>query len=193
MKTRFVVIAGLALVLVIGVVVAGRWLAFDEQGAVAVSQAEASAPALPKVDQQLPALTNPAPVTAAATDSPLLPVEESHVDAVVSLEEARLHGDSRAPAVVRTPEAEKATAAELADPDAYARYEARQNQRLYKNYLKAADTEIPKLQADIAKARGMGMTPEQLAEGEEKLRRIQAMRDQLASEHPELTVDAPAR
>jgi len=31
-----------------------------------------------------------------------------------------------------------------------------------------------------------GLKPEQIAEGEEKLRRIQQMRDQLASQHPEL-------
>ena len=52
--------------------------------------------------------------------------------------------------------------------------------------MKAAEVEIPRLQADIAKAKAMGLKPEQIAEGEEKLRRIQQMRDQLASEHPEV-------
>mgnify|MGYP000207997374 CR=1 FL=1 len=37
-----------------------------------------------------------------------------------------------------------------------------------------------------AKAKAAGLKPEQIAEGEEKLRRIQQMRDQLASEHPEV-------
>jgi hypothetical protein len=76
------------------------------------------------------------------------------------------------------------TAAELADPEAYQRYENRQNQRLYKAYVKAADDEIPQLQQDIARARREGMSEEQLKEGEEKLRRIQAMRDQLQADHP---------
>ncbi|MCD6061847.1 MAG: hypothetical protein K0S16_2158 [Moraxellaceae bacterium] len=50
--------------------------------------------------------------------------------------------------------------------------------------MKAADTEIPKLQADIERARRAGLPPEQIAEGEEKLRRIQAMRDQLQADNP---------
>ena len=53
-------------------------------------------------------------------------------------------------------------------------------------WAKAAEVEIPRLQADIAKAKAAGLKPEQIAEGEEKLRRIQQMRDQLASEHPEV-------
>ena len=64
--------------------------------------------------------------------------------------------------------------------------EARFYGNLDKGYVKAAEVEIPRLQADIAKAKAMGLKPEQIAEGEEKLRRIQQMRDQLASEHPEV-------
>ena len=91
------------------------------------------------------------------------------------------------PALDPTPKPEdKATAAELADPKLYAEYEARQNMRLYKGFVKAAETEIPRLQQDIAKAKASGLSPEQIAEGEEKLRRIQQMRDQLASQHPQV-------
>ncbi|HNA21914.1 MAG TPA: hypothetical protein PLN40_10955 [Agitococcus sp.] len=138
--------------------------------------------------------TTQAPVNVAApptpqltgTDSPLLPMPESTVDAASSMANAMKNGDPRMPPVARSEPQEKATEAELADPKLYAQYEARQTMRLYKGYINAADTEIPRLQQDIAKAKAAGLKPEQIAEGEEKLRRIQQMRDQLASQHPEL-------
>ena len=99
---------------------------------------------------------------------------------------AMKNGDPRAPTIIHDTVQEAATPEEIADPKLYAQYEARQNMRLYKGYVKAAEVEIPRLQADIAKAKAMGLKPEQIAEGEEKLRRIQQMRDQLASEHPEV-------
>lgn len=128
----------------------------------------------------------PAPATS-GTDSPLLPLAPSNVDAGTSMANAMKNGDSRAPVIVHDTVQEAATPEELADPKLYAQYEARQNMKLYKGYVKAAEIEIPRLQADIAKAKAAGLKPEQIAEGEEKLRRIQQMRDQLASEHPELT------
>jgi hypothetical protein len=127
----------------------------------------------------------PTPVIT-GTDSPLLPLEPSNVDAATSMANAMKNGDPRAPTIIHDTVQEAATPEEIADPKLYAQYEARQNMRLYKGYVKAAEVEIPRLQADIAKAKAMGLKPEQIAEGEEKLRRIQQMRDQLASEHPEV-------
>jgi len=131
-------------------------------------------------------VTAPPAPQLSGTDSPLLPMPESNVDAATSMADAIKNGDPRTPAIARSEPQEKATEAELADPKLYAQYEARQSMRLYKGYINAADTEIPRLQQDIAKAKAMGLKPEQIAEGEEKLRRIQQMRDQLASQHPEL-------
>lgn len=121
-------------------------------------------------------------------DVPLPPVPDMPVvDGVEALRQSRLEGDARSPSVVRsTVTREEPTAAELADPDAYQRYEARQNERLYRSYVKAADAEIPKLQEQLSKGKQGGLTPEQIAEGEEKLRRIEEMRNQLMSDHPEL-------
>jgi hypothetical protein len=137
---------------------------------------------------QIPAnITEPPAPKLTGTDSPLLPMPTQEVDAAKSMAHAMKNGDPRMPPLDLTPKSEeKATAAELADPKLYAQYEARQNMRLYKNYVKAAETEIPRLQQDIAKAKAMGLKPEQIAEGEEKLRRIQQMRDQLASQHPQV-------
>lgn len=174
-------------VLVLALVVAlGLWLRVDapvsvpQAGIVVRSEERAPSSALPSATVVV------APVQDMREDVPLPPLPESQVDAAESLLQARLHGDARAPAVVRSAERELPTAAELADPEAYQRYEARQNERLYRAYVKAADGEIPKLQEQIAKGRTGGLTPEQLAEGEEKLRRIEAMSNQLKSDHPEL-------
>ncbi len=178
------VIAGVAVIL-------GLWLGGDKAG-------EATATARPQ-DNALPALlsgeqrplnlnTPPKPAAPAGTDSPLLPLEPSNVDAAVSMRESFLHGDPNAPKLYRDPTPqEQATPEELADPKLYAQFEARQEIRLKKAFVAAVDAEMPQLQADIAKAKAMGLSKEQIAEGEEKLRRRQAMRDQLLAQHPELS------
>lgn len=177
-------------VMVLGVVVAlGFWLREEvpvsptgETGAAVMPTPAINMPGEDVTPADLSAI--PAPVM--REDVPLPPLPESQVDAAETLLQSRLHGDARAPAVVRSAEREPPTAAELATPEAYQRYEARQNERLYRSYVKAADGEIPKLQEQIAKGKAQGLTPEQIAEGEEKLRRIEAMRNQLMSDHPEL-------
>lgn len=186
-------LVGLAL-LVLAVIVGGRLLwPSDAPAPDAVAPADGQG-LRPLGSSQLPPLDAAgmvAPAPLAGTDSPLLPLPESTVDAAETMSHAREHGDPAAPPVVREVPPEAATAAELADPKAYQRYEARQNERLYNQYVKAADNEIPRLQADIARARAAGLPPEQIAEGEEKLRRIQAMRDQLQAEKG-ATPTAPA-
>ncbi|MFZ6874242.1 hypothetical protein ACO0LF_19465 [Undibacterium sp. Di27W] len=96
-------------------------------------------------------------------------------------------GDPRTPPIEHTQVTqEMPSAAELADSKAYQQYEARQNTRLYAAYVQAADEEIPRLRAAIARAHDMGMAAADIAKGEEKLRRITAMQGQLLNEHPEL-------
>lgn len=106
------------------------------------------------------------PVTAAAP-----PVA---ADAAQSLVQALQHGDDRSPPIARdsTP-AEGPTAAELADPAAYHRYENRQQARLYRAYQTEATIALGDMQRDIARARAQGLAPELIAEGEEKQRRLE--------------------
>lgn len=177
-----------AALLVVVVVLAGRWLSTNQGDAPVASAPEAGTPLRPVGDTRLPVLPADgavAPAPLAAQDSPLPPQPESTVDAAESMAKAMEHGDPQAPRVVRDAPREAATAAELADPEAYQRYEARQNQRLYNQFVKAADNEIPRLQAEIQRAKAAGLPPEQIAEGEEKLRRIQAMQDQLRAANPD--------
>lgn len=126
---------------------------------------------------------------AAANDGlqrvPLLPLA-AQVPAAHSLADAREFGDERAPPIVRSAAADAATPAELADPQAYGRYEARQHQRLLAAFVREAEQTLPRLQADIERGRAAGVNPQQLAQAEEKARRIAAMRENLLAQHPEL-------
>ncbi|MFZ6657940.1 hypothetical protein [Undibacterium sp. TJN19] len=123
---------------------------------------------------------------------PLLPMGPQ-LSAAQSLAATR-EGDPRTPPVLHNQIVqEMPDAAELADPKAYQAYETRQNTRLYAAYVQAANDEIPRLREAIARARDMGMTPADIAKGEEKLRRISAMQGQLLSEHPELQTTARAQ
>lgn len=172
-------VLGLAGVLfLISVVVLGLWLRGDETTAAAPVAESVKAVAPVRSAMSVPVQETAVPVIP-AQDSALPAAPEWQADAIQSMSNARERGDARQPALQRDTPREMPTAQELADPDAYQRYEARQNERLHKAYVKAADAEIPRLQKDIAQAHKAGMSPEQIAEGEEKLRRIQTMRDQL--------------
>lgn len=169
--------------LMVSTLLLGLWLQGDD--AVPVTSAPAVAPQSAGASvastgpvEMLPGEIAPSP-SLAATDTALPEVPALAADATQSMSNAREHGDARQPALQRDVPRDMPSAQELADPEAYQRYEARQNQRLHKAYVNAADTEIPRLQKDIERARQAGLSPEQIAEGEEKLRRIQAMRDQL--------------
>ncbi|HEX5276993.1 MAG TPA: hypothetical protein VFW42_04920 [Fluviicoccus sp.] len=193
MKKPVIIFAVAVAVLAGAAVLLGMWMGGDGKrvlpGMSAADHPSGNSADSMMTGEQRPQNLNAPPAPAmSGTDSPLLPLEPSNVDAAVSMRESFLHGDPNAPKIVRdtTPQ-EQATPEELADPKLYAQFEARQNMRLYKGYVAAAETEIPRLQQDIAKAKAMGLSKEQIAEGEEKLRRIQAMRDQLLSEHPEIS------
>lgn len=178
----------IALVLAI-VVAAGWWL-----------RGESPAPDM-HVQAVMPLPASGAAMTAPEMTSSLLPRDDVPLlsesadagvaDAVEALRQARLHGDPRAPAIERSAAPDAASPEELADPEAYQRYEARQNLRVYRDYVKAAESELPKLRAQVSAGRAGGLTPEQLREGEEKLRRIEDMRNQLLGDHPELSAPPP--
>ena len=123
---------------------------------------------------------------------PLLPTGPQ-LSAAQSLAATR-DGDPRTPPIQHDQGTqEMPTAAELADPKAYQKYEARQNTRVYAAYVQAADEELPRLREAITRARDMGIAPADIAKGEEKLRRITAMQKQLLTEHPELQNDSATK
>lgn len=108
--------------------------------------------------------------------------------AVISLREAARHGDPRTPPLAPpAPEREMPTAEELADPDLYLQYEARQQQAVYASFVEAAGREIAELDALIARAEQEGgVTEAQLEEGRRKRDMLIQQRDELLESHPEL-------
>lgn len=94
-------------------------------------------------------------------------------DAAQSLADALRNGDSRSPPIVADDAPrERASAADLADAAAYRRYENRQQARLYRAFEQEATIALGDLQRDLQRARSAGIPAEQLAEGEEKERRL---------------------
>ncbi|MBK8971339.1 MAG: hypothetical protein IPM37_08250 [Hahellaceae bacterium] len=115
--------------------------------------------------------------------------------AVPSIREGLAKGDPRVPPIKRAEPDERPDARELAMPDAYLGYESRQEQKLKAAFVVAVDLDVPALETAIQEARGLGLPPEQLREGEEKLRRMRQMQAQLLSDDAALQtlVDPAAR
>lgn len=125
--------------------------------------------------------------SAPARDVAIPAVIDQSLPAEQSMAAAREHGDPRAPVINRVKETdEPPTPEELADPKKYQAYERRQTLKGYSSYVKAVDSQLPREQAAFDAAKARGLTPDQIALGEEKIRRMQAARDQLLAEHPEL-------
>lgn len=106
--------------------------------------------------------------------------------AIESMTDARLNGDDRAPPIGQSAESEKPSAEELESPELYLEYEARQEKKIYKAYIEAADIKIEMLEEQIEKAKEQGLSEEELEVGIEKVRRIKNMKEQLLLENPDL-------
>lgn len=106
-----------------------------------------------------------------------------------SMRQAFLEGDDRTPPLAR-PEPEQQrelpTAEELADPQLYQQYEARQQMNVRESFARAARNRIGELQQQLQQAEQMGADAGQLREGREKLERLQQQYDQTVAEMPEL-------
>lgn len=103
------------------------------------------------------------------------------VTAADSMADARLHGDARTPPLA-PPVAASAgpSPAQLADPHAYRAYEARQDARVMTAFASAAQLEVPRLQADVERARASGIPAAQIARVEAKIRRLEQLRREIA-------------
>uniref|UniRef100_UPI0021495B28 hypothetical protein n=1 Tax=Tahibacter caeni TaxID=1453545 RepID=UPI0021495B28 len=111
-----------------------------------------------------------APRGAAPGTTALPPVA---ADASQSLVDALRDGDARSPPVAAPDVSpERANAAELADPAAYRRYERRQQAKLYRAFEQEATIALADLQRDLARGRAAAMPAEQIAEGEDKQRKL---------------------
>ncbi len=104
-------------------------------------------------------------------------------DAIASMREARLHGDSRSPSLLRSEPSERASAQEMADPDLYLQYQAKQRSKIFVSYVQAAKPKLEKLRALVAAGEAQGISAEQLAEGRDKIQQIEVLIKKLKDEH----------
>lgn len=94
-----------------------------------------------------------------------------------SMAHARLHGDPRMPPLhVPVRDDTGPSPAQLADPDAYRAFEQGRDARLLNAYAAAVDVELPRLRADVARARASGIAPDQIAKVEAKIARLEKLR-----------------
>ncbi|HEY0062726.1 MAG TPA: hypothetical protein VGC21_11435 [Telluria sp.] len=106
-----------------------------------------------------------------------MPEEQAATPAWQSMAAARQHGDERAPPIAApAPPVAGPTPAQLADPAAYQRYEQGQNARVLANYAAAVGEELPRLRADVERARAMGIPAQDIAKVEAKIFRLEKLK-----------------
>ena len=105
--------------------------------------------------------------------------------AINSLEFSRLNGDSRSPPINHRVPSQRANQQQLNDPDQYNAYQADKKKQLIRHYVEAAQPKIDRLKEQVKKAKERGLPAEQLAEGEEKIKKLEEMVEQLNLQYPQ--------
>ncbi|MEH6449293.1 MAG: hypothetical protein V7765_11525 [Oleispira sp.] len=109
---------------------------------------------------------------------------------VASLRQARLEGDPRTPNLAPNHEREKPSAEELGDHDQYVEYEKRQQKRVYRAYVEASKIKTAQLRSMIERGKAEGVSAEEIAFAEEKIRGIEEMAITLQQDHPDIMEDS---
>jgi len=105
--------------------------------------------------------------------------------AISSLEFARLNGDSRSPPINHRVLNQRASQQQIDDPDQYANYQTSKKRQLIRNYIEVAQPKIDHLIEQVKAAKEKGLPAEQLAEGEDKIKKLEEMIEQLKLQYPE--------
>lgn len=111
-------------------------------------------------------------------------------EAVASMRQARIEGDPRAPALGQHHEREVPSEAELGDHEQYLEYERRQQKRVYRAYVEASKVKTAQLRSMIEQGKAEGVSPEEIAFAEEKIRGIEEMAITLQQDHPDIMEDS---
>ncbi|WP_431257007.1 hypothetical protein ACQ86G_20275 [Roseateles chitinivorans] len=106
----------------------------------------------------------------------------SELPAAWSMADSRVAGDDRSPPIERSVPEAATPAWQLDNHPAYSRREQDRHQAVQRAFVDAADRELPRLDQQIEQGRAMGVSPEQLAKGEEKRRRIAEMRARMQAD-----------
>jgi hypothetical protein len=111
-------------------------------------------------------------------------------EAVASMRQARLEGDSRAPQLAKHHEREVPTAEELGDHEQYLEYERRQQKRVYRAYVDASKIKTAQLRSMIEQGKTEGISAEELEFAENKIRGIEEMALTLQQDYPDIMDDS---
>lgn len=109
------------------------------------------------------------------------------LEKINSLKQARLNGDARSPTLAPHELTHRSSAHQKQDPDQYNQYQANKKKQLILNYIKAAQPKISRLKEQIKIAKKKGLPKDELAEGEEKIVRLQEMIEQLKTQYPDIS------
>lgn len=169
----------LSLLAVVLLGLGAAWLAGWPTAAPSHPLLSLEGPARPALPPASAAQTEP--LAAAPSVAPVPPVIASAAPPLEPahwhLADTRLTGDERAPPLVRAPQALPTPRWQLDDPAAYLTREAQEHRAVQQAFVEAADRELPALRRLLEQAREQGLSPEGIAKGEEKLRRIAEQRD----------------
>ncbi len=111
-------------------------------------------------------------------------------EVVASLRQARLKGDARTPNLAPNHEREAATEEELGDHEQYLEYERRQQKRVYRAYVEASKVKTAQLRSMIERGKSEGISDEEIAFAEEKVRGIEEMAAKLQQDYPDIMQDS---
>jgi hypothetical protein len=111
-------------------------------------------------------------------------------EAVASLRQARLEGDSRTPNLAPNHEREQPSAEALVDHEQYLEYERRQQKRVYRAYVEASKIKTTQLRSMIEQGKAEDVSDEDIAFAEEKIRGIEQMAMSLQQDYPDIMEDS---
>lgn len=120
-----------------------------------------------------------------ATEKKLAP--SLNLEKINSLKHARLNGDTRGPTLAPHELTHRSSAHQKQDPDQYNQYQTNKKRQLILNYIEAAQPKINRLKEQVKIAKDKGLPKDELAEGEEKIVRLQEMIEQLKTQYPDLS------
>ncbi len=108
--------------------------------------------------------------------------------AIQSLKHARINGDKRSPPIHHSELTQRANPQQIDDPDQYSDFQANKKKQLISHYIQAIQPKIARLKEQIQEAKEKGLPAEQLAEGEDKVKKMQDMLNHLEQQYPELLI-----
>lgn len=111
-------------------------------------------------------------------------------EAIASMRQARLEGDPRTPKLGEYHQRETPTTEELDDHEQHLAYERRQQKRVYRAYVDASKIKTAQLRSMIEKGKAEGVSAEEIAFAEEKIRGIEEMAITLQQDHPDIMQDS---